>query len=283
MLLLRQSDEFKESVVAHVLEYRKGTDDDDEALNKVLNDEVDIPQYPRYPAKAPLPYLKPAVFKAIHLSEALAKTILEVWVASRPEFRDLAARRIGNAGVAIAFPDFKGFQLKGYHDWDPLRDEIVEAYAGLGSDEVLLMLCCLTGKLPLPQDTNTNDERGAMKKEVLLETLAYLRELPADAPEWETEIPAFLSSIADLSEAKGRERAEAETLAEFRGAISKFVERHGKELNRFEFDVASGQKQPASILQSGTRLLGSSMNCRYSSKATVIFPLRVLLSLRTGR
>ena len=137
MLLLRQSDEFKESVVAHVLEYRKGTDDDDEALNKVLNDEVDIPQYPRYPAKAPLPYLKPAVFKAIHLSEALAKTILEVWVASRPEFRDLAARRIGNAGVAIAFPDFKGFQLKGYHDWDPLRDEIVEAYAGLGSDEVL--------------------------------------------------------------------------------------------------------------------------------------------------
>ena len=231
MLLLLQTDEFKESVVADVLQYWKGTDDDGEGLSKVINDEVDIPQFPNYPAKAPLPYLKPAIFKAMHLSEALAKKVLEVWVASRPEFRDLVARRIGDADVAIAFPDFKGFQLKGYHDWRPLCDEIVEADAGLGGDEVLLMLCCLTGKL------HSNDERGMMKKDVLTETLAYLQELPADAPEWGADIPAFLSSVSDLLEAKSRERAEAETVAEFRGTISRFAERHGKELRRFEFDV----------------------------------------------
>ena len=234
--------EFTESIVTRALDQRSHLTSDARAeLDVVLNDEVTIPQFPRYPAKAPPPILKQAILRHVRESESLATAVLKVWFASQCKLRDLVVERLREIDMAVSFPDFQEYQLNGYwpyDDWSSLRDEIAETHGSLDKDEVGLMLCCVTGKLPMSLATRAEDESRTMKSDPLHQTLTYLKELPANSPQWEADIPTFLSSIAELSEAKAAERADAASLEELSKALSEFGDQYSQLLEYFELDIS---------------------------------------------
>ena len=97
--------------------------------------------------------------------------------------------------MAVSFPDFEEYQLNGnwpYDDWSSLCDEIVEAHGSLDRDEVGLMLCCVTGKLPMSLATRAENESRTMKSDLLHQTLTYLKELPANSTQWGGRCPYIL-------------------------------------------------------------------------------------------
>ena len=234
--------EFTESVVTRVINQRSQLTSDARAkLDVVLNDEVSIPQFPRYPAKAPPPILKQAILRHVRESESLVTAILKVWFASQCELRDLVLERLREIDMAVSFPDFEEYQLNGYwpyDDWSSLCDEIVEAHGSLDRDEVGLMLCCVTGKLPMSLATRTEDESRMIKSDLLHQTVTYLKELPANSTQWEADVPTFLSSIAELSEAKAAERADAASLEDLIKALSDFGDQYSQLLEYFELDIS---------------------------------------------
>ena len=234
--------EFTESIVTRALDQRSHLTSDARAeLDVVLNDEVTIPQFPRYPAKAPPPILKQAILRHVRESESLVTAVLKVWFASQCKLRDLVVERLREIDMAVSFPDFQEYQLNGYwpyDDWSSLRDEIVETHGSLDKGEVGLMLCCVTGKLPMSLATRAEDESRTMKSDLLHQTLTYLTELPANSPQWEADIPTFLSSIAELSEAKAAERADAASLEELIKALSEFGDQYSQLLEYFELDIS---------------------------------------------
>ena len=261
-LLSLMSAEFTESVVTRVLDHRSQLASDACAeLDLVLNDEVTIPQFPRYPARAPVPILKQAILRDIHESDSLVEAMLQVWFASQLKLRDLVVEHLNKADLPIEFTDFEAYQLNGYwpyDDWSSMRDKIVEANGSLDRDEVALMLCCVTGKLPMSLDNALEDEDRPIKSDLLHQTLTYLKQLPANSPQWETDVPAFLSTIAELSEEKATERAAEASLEELVRTLSEFKDRYSQQLKYFELDI-SNWTAPAqfnsSVLEEAHRLL----------------------------
>ena len=263
VLLSLMSAEFTDSVVARVLDHRTQLASDAcAALDLVLNDEVTIPQFPRYPTKAPAPILKQAILRDIHESESLVEAVLQVWFASQLKLRDLVVEHLHKIDMPIDFSDFEAYQLKGYwpyDDWSSTCDKVVEANGSLDRDEVALMLCCVTGKLPMPLANAPEDEERPMKSDLLHQTLTYLSQLPANSPQWETDVPAFLSTIAELSEEKATERAAEASLEELVRTLSEFKDRYSQQLDYFELDIANWTAPAhfnSSVLEEAHRLLG---------------------------
>ena len=257
--------DFTDSVIRRALEHRSElTHDSGAELDFILNNQVTIPQFPRYPAKAPLPFLRQAILRHVHHSDLLAAAVLKAWFASQLELRDIVVEQLHKLDETVAFPDFQAFHSNGYMpsgDWTSLCDGILDSKCSLDRDEVALMLCCVTGRLPKSIARMTEDEEEAsMNPNLLQHTLAYLNELPADAAQWESEIPTFLSAIAKLSEEKATERAKAELSLELAKVLNDFREQHAQLLEYFEFDVAN-LTEPAhsneSVLVSIKELLGT--------------------------
>ena len=253
ILLGLMTTEFTESMVTRVLNHRSQLTRDARAeLDLIFNDEVAIPQFPRYPAKAPPPILKQAILRHIQESESLATAVLKVWFALQRKLRDLVVEHLHEMDMTVEFPDFEDYQLNGYwlyDDWSSLCDRIVEAHGSLDRAEVALMLCCVTGKLPMSLPTRAEDESRTMKSDLLQQTIAYLKELPANSPRWEADVPTFLSSIAELSEVKAAARADAASLEELIKALSEFRDQYSPLLEYFEFNI-SDWTAPASFNES---------------------------------
>ena len=268
VLLGLMNADFTESVVTRALDHRSQLSDDAcSELDLVLNNEVVIPQFPRYPARAPLPILRQAILRDIHQSESLLIAVLKTWFVSQLELRDLIIEHLRRTDTAINYPNFEAYQLDGYwpyDDWSSLCEEIVETNGSLDSNEVALMLCCVTGKLPMPLVGGADAEGRTMKSDLLQQTLAYLKALPATDLQWEGDVPTFLSSIVELSEEKAAERANAVSLEELNTIISEFREQHRELLKYFEFDISDWAEPThfnASVLADVHGLLGRLSSC----------------------
>ena len=109
-----------------------------------------------------------------------------------------------------------------------------------------------------------------MKPDILYETLAYLKQLPANSPEWEIDVPAFLSSITELSEEKAAERVAAASRENLTTILSEFRDRYSRQLDYFELDTSdwtAPTHSDTSTLAKAHSLLGklSSFFDEYSS------------------
>ena len=83
-----------------------------------------------------------------------------------------------------------------------------------------------------------------MKSDILHQTFVYLKDLPADSPHWEVDVPTFLSSVTKLSDEKAAERAAAASLRELARVLAGFSDQYSSQLEYFELDV-SGWAAPA--------------------------------------
>ena len=77
-----------------------------------------------------------------------------------------------------------------------------------------------------------------VNSDILQQALTYLKGLPADSPQWDADVPAFLSSVDDLSKEKAAERAAAASLQALTKEIEELRDKYSEQLKYFELDVS---------------------------------------------
>ena len=240
-LLKLMDPEFQESVVTRVLSHRSQLSADvQSALDNAVNREVRVPGFHRYPERAPAPILKQALLPALTESGPLAGAILGVWFALHSSLSEVVTEHLRSRGVGTGHHDFSQHQLNDFwsgDDWMSERDSILASNADLDKDDVALMLCCVTGRMPSANVKSSGEKNHTMDQTILDQALSYLEELPADSPEWEG-VPGFLSSVAELSDAKATEREAMASREALETAISEFLSGYSVQLDYLEFDVS---------------------------------------------
>lgn len=199
-------------------------------LNSAINSTAKVPQFPKEPAKAPTPYLMEPILKTVTKSDKLAGAVLKVWAESHDALRDVVVKHLDNLAMPAKYPDFSGNRFRGtwFSDaWERETNKILERHGDFDKDDIALMLCYVSGKIP-----------GAKEKkdDVLAQSLEYLRSLPANASEWEQEIPEFVKSLDAIREVKEKQRSQA---VELDTAIADIGDACSAELAFFQRDITS--------------------------------------------
>ena len=240
-LLQLMSGAFTDSVVAHVLSHRSHLPEDvQDRLAAVINREVSVQGFPNFPERALPGMLKPAVISGLRESDSLAGAVLSAWVESHPFLRDAVTEHLCNRGIDAEQLDFTGHQLRDYwssHEWMSERDSILESHDDLDRDDVALMLCCVTGRMPSDTVEPPVGKDSNMGQNILDQTISYLEELAVDSPEWEA-VPGFLASVEALSEANAAARKVLASREALEDAVSEFLGRHSRQLAYIELDVS---------------------------------------------
>ena len=108
------------------------------------------------------------------------------------------------------YPDFVAYRLRGSwprRDWMSQRDGILAVNGDLDQNDVALMLCFAADKMPTGAEYVAEEETPLMEGDILGQVLGYLEQLPADAPEWKSDVPGWLLSVEELVECQeGRTR-----------------------------------------------------------------------------
>ena len=222
--------EYHEVVVKRALDSRsKVSKEARGVLNSAINSTVKVSQFPKEPAKAPTPYLMEPILKTVTKSDKLAGTVLKVWAESHDVLGDVVVKHLDNLAMPAEYPDFSENQFRGswFSDvWEREANKILERHSDFDKDDVALMLCYVSGKIP-------GDQK---KDDVLAQGLEYLRSLPPNAPEWEQEIPEFVKSLDAIREVKEKQRSQA---VELDTAIADIGNACSAELAFFQRDITS--------------------------------------------
>ena len=223
--------EYHEAVVRRALDSRdKVSKVARGLLNSAINSTVKVPQFPKEPAKAPTPYLMEHVLKAVTIFDKLTGAVLKVWAESHDVLGDVVVKHLEDLAMPAEYPDFLGNRFRGtwFSDaWERETNKILERHGEFDKDDVALMLCYVSGKIPGSEET---------KDDVLSQSLKYLRSLPANAPEWREAIPGFAESMQAIIETKEAQYKQANDLD---ALIAEVQDVFSSELDFFQKDIAS--------------------------------------------
>ena len=227
--------EHRSALVSRVLnEFSNLSRETQNALRSVVNDEI-IPttggfrrgQAGRALGNSSFLLLEP-VQKALLLSNDLSLAVLRCWVESHPSLREAVERHLADRSLDSSGPDLAGkLFLETWlpEEWRAEQAAFATVYEGYDQNDVALMICYLSGKIPLEHDPDAKREGGGA---VISAALSYLRELPSTAPEWDREIPDFAASISGLIEDKAKQRRWSAdfdaTVENIRGSFSELLE-----------------------------------------------------------
>lgn len=173
--------------------------------------------------------LKDPVRHSLILSDKLAAAALEVWVESHQPLREIVQERIDDIGAYIGVSaepaELSKNGLRGnwpQRSWDRERERFATLHDDYDEDDLALMMCYVSGRLPGMEDSDGESEAASEAVEQLPDILKLLalcavdlESLPVSAPEWESEIPQFAEKIAETVSAKQEERSRAATLDSF--------------------------------------------------------------------
>ncbi len=223
--------EYHEAVVKRALDSRdKVSKEARGLLNSAINSTVKVPQFPKEPARAPTPYLMEQILKAVTILDKLTGAVLKVWAESHDALGTVVVKHLEDLAMPAEYPDFSGNRFRGtwFSDvWEREIDKILERHGEFDKDDVALMLCYVSGKIPGSRETKDN---------ILSQGIEYLRSLPPNAPEWEQEIPDFVKSLNAIHKKKEKQRSQA---AEFDATITDIGDAFSAELAFFQRDITS--------------------------------------------
>ena len=163
---------------------------------------------------APTGRLINPIIEHMKMSNNLSAAILRVWVESHEllqadvvEYRKKSDLPIQEYVAGRQFPGSWGFD-----EWDHATDVFVERNDIYREEDVALMLCCVSGNMPLPPPDDLDDEAILPEGSMFPHWIEYLKQLPPDAPEWQ-EAEDFIGQFREISQAKEREADQALTAA----------------------------------------------------------------------
>ena len=155
-------EEYSASVVERALKSRnQASNEAKQALTAAINGAVkDIPQFPNKPASAPPPFLvEPVTHEMLH-SDKLAGAVLRVWAESHQDLHDAVVEHLDSVGMPAEYPNFKENRLRGMwppDTWEHELEAIAEGNGEFDEDDVALMLCYVSGKIPDFPDDEEDD------------------------------------------------------------------------------------------------------------------------------
>ena len=189
-----------------------------DALNSAIADSIHVDGF-KDASKAPPHQLVHGVFdELVHGNHRLAAGVLRAWTESHEDLRDVVTRHLTDAQMPVDGPDLR---QRVFHSMWP-RDEwlreieaIVEDRDDLDEEDVGMMLCSVSGRLPTAAGV-----RAEIESPTLLGWLDHLQELPHDAPEWD-EVEEFTEAVYRIADEKATERdsLQSEALAELLSGI----------------------------------------------------------------
>ena len=222
--------EYHEAVVQRALDSRgKVSTEARRLLNSAIRQGIRVDGY-KNSDRAPVHYLMEPVLKNVTRSDKLAAAVLKVWAESHDALCDVVVKHLGDLAMPAEYPDFSGNQFRGtwFSDvWTRETDKILGCHGDFDKDDVALMLCYVSGKIPGSRETKDN---------VLSQGLEYLRSLPPNAPEWEQMIPEFVESLNAIREMKEKQRSQA---VEFDATIADSRDAFSAELAFFQRDATA--------------------------------------------
>jgi FtsZ-binding cell division protein ZapB len=228
---------------------------------------------------APPHMLRDPVRHSLMGSDKLASAALEVWVESHQPLREIVQERIDDIGAYIGVSaepaDLSKNGLKGnwpQRSWDRERERFATLHDDYDEDDLALMMCYVSGRLPGMEDSDGESEAASDAVEQLPDILNLLAQcavdlenLPVSAPEWESDIPEFAEKIAKTVSSKREERNRAATLDSF---IAEIRDEFSPELAYLESDIASWS---ANRLPSGGDIARALGTCEELRSALVGF------------
>ena len=268
-LFMLMSDEYIKSVTQRILDHR--TRVSPESKRKFQNEldklNLRIPGFRNASVvlRSSPHLLKDPVQHSLTISDGLAGAALRIWAESHPDLRKAVTERIEDIGTYISvsaeYPNRSDSVLEGHWPTEPWERELArlvhihEDCEDVDEDDIKLMLCCISGRLPAvdgadeePDSTAEDTERRPAILELLESCVADLESLSASSSEWESDIPALAENINRIVSAKLEERSRAETLD---ALIASVREDFASELSYLESNIESWA---AANLQSDTRI-----------------------------
>ncbi|MDE2829660.1 MAG: hypothetical protein OXN20_06055 [Gemmatimonadota bacterium] len=220
--------DYHEAVVKRALNSRdKVSKEAQGSLNSAINKTVKVPQFPNYPAKAPTPFLIKPILKATMRSDMLTAVVLKAWAESQDTLSDVVVKHLENLAMPVEYPDCakNRFRSTWFSDtWLRETNKILERYDDFDHNDIALMLCYASGKIP----------SGETKDDILSQGLEYLRSLPPTSAELE-RIPDFIEELNAIREKKEEQRGLAVALDD---AIAGVLNNFSAEMAFFQQDVA---------------------------------------------
>ena len=200
----------------------------------------------RSASAAPTSLLREPVLRNLTHSDKLAAATLKIWTESHQPLREAAQERIEDIGTYIGVstvttdtPDSKIGGPWPNEAWTRETERLAKLHDGYDEDDIALMMCCVSGRLPGMADPGARSETDRPIPDILelLEQCAdELGTLPPSSPEWEDHIPEFAERMAGIISAKQEERSRAATLDSL---IAILMDDFSAEIAYLESDLAS--------------------------------------------
>ena len=178
--------------------------------------------------------LQEPVQNAVLLSDDLSMAVLRCWAESHPSLHEEVVRHLADRGLDSPGPDLSEKLFPNawpVEQWQCEQGVFGQAHDEYSQDDVALMLCYVSGRIPVEPDPLAGTGEGGAS---LSATLSYLRDLPPSAPEWEREIPDFAASVSRLIEEKAAQRR---WWADFDAMVGDILASYGELLEFFECDA----------------------------------------------
>lgn len=240
--------DYRQAVIKRALDYQKrASRAARRRLNKAIKAHVELKGF-RDPTRAPKSLLLSEVLDRSYHADALLGAVLGVWVESHPELQMAVREFLATKGIEVVEPTEMEDGFPGAWTTTEMLEtaaEFREEHPDFDENDVTLMLCCLTGRAPLPDEMaealiaeiaeELHEQETPEKGAIALrweQWLQELRALPADAPEWET-VADFAEALRQLAEEKRRERET--TRERLRQALASLQEQAREELRYFDF------------------------------------------------
>ena len=232
--------EYRSGVVERALNWRKkASSEAQQSLRKAINNSNFSVQGFRSTSayNAPPGRLLDQVIERMHNSNDLSAAILTVWVESHDELRANVVEYRKKADLPIQ-EYVSGREFPGLWDideWHHETDVFVEGNSGHQEDDAALMLCCVSGNMPLLPPDDPDDEFVSPEGSIFPAWIKYLKLLPPDAPEWQ-EAEDFIGQFREIRQAKELEAEQALTAA-LAETIAYISDNFPDELRYLEVDI----------------------------------------------
>ena len=228
------NDEFRAQVVGRVLARLPQAPAD---LQRLFRSELSAVKVNGFrPGRAPDALLQGAVLRRMLLSDKVVGILLQIWMESHADLRGVVCQHLAERAISTPGIDFAANRFAGswYNEgWIRERDEIVLSHSQFSEDDIALMLCCATGRMPHPEGDHLRKGGSPMQETFFPQWIDQLRALPADASQWE-QAPAFVAALSEIIEAKEDERNR---VAALNAAVAEIRDKFAAELAFFERDI----------------------------------------------
>jgi hypothetical protein len=237
-------DDFARSVAEEALRlyFQEGDSEAKSALKVAIREHITVPGFRRGKSHlAPAPLLRQAVVEEWQLHEDMVRAVFRLWLETRKDLAGQVGAALREGGLPTE--GMAGDTLTGYWKWEEFQawvDRIREMLPEEDEDEIRLSIALLTGRLPVSDQAYETIAKISLGEEEMAlnfwtRILQEMRNLPAEAPEWET-LEEFLEEARAIGEEKRRERWLQDQRIALQQAVETFCAKREERIRFFQMD-----------------------------------------------